>query len=102
MSAAVARWHHECFDGSGYPDGAQGQRIPLAARIVKVADVFDTKLRDSAGGDPSYAAKVLQEIVKQSGSAFDPTIVDALIKTFDEVAELYADDMFVEKLELTV
>jgi putative two-component system response regulator len=102
MSAAVARWHHECFDGSGYPDGVQGQCIPLAARIVKVADVFDTKLRDSASADPGGAAKVLQEIMKESGSAFDPTIVDALLNIFDDVAELYADGMFVEKLELAV
>jgi putative two-component system response regulator len=102
MAAAVARWHHECFDGSGYPDGVQGHRIPLAARIVKVADVFDMKLRESAGEDPSFTTTVLQEVVKQSGSAFDPIIVDALLKTFDEVAELYSDEMFVEKLELTV
>ena len=41
MAAEIARWHHECFDGSGYPDGLCGDAIPLAARIVKVADVFD-------------------------------------------------------------
>ena len=41
MAVRIARSHHECFDGSGYPDGLSGRSIPLAARIVKVADVFD-------------------------------------------------------------
>ena len=41
MAVQIARSHHECFDGSGYPDGLAGRAIPLAARIVKVADVFD-------------------------------------------------------------
>jgi putative two-component system response regulator len=100
LSAAVARWHHEWFNGSGYPDGLRGHRIPLAARIVRLADAFDTKLRRSADGEPCSATKVRDEIVRARGSEFDPTIVDALLATFDEIAELYADDMFVEKLEL--
>jgi putative two-component system response regulator len=100
-SAAVARWHHECFDGSGYPDGIRGQRIPLAARIVKVADVFDTTIRNLTRDDLSDLIKVRDEILEAQGSRFDPMIVEALLKTFDEITELYTDDMFAETLELT-
>jgi cyclic di-GMP phosphodiesterase len=84
MAAEVARWHHECFDGSGYPDGLRGEAIPLAARIVKVADVFDalTTVRVyKPGYEPSYAR---EQIVGGTGSDFDPLVVDAMLRVFDE------------------
>jgi putative two-component system response regulator len=100
MAAAVARWHHECFDGSGYPDGIHGQCIPLAARIVKVADTFDTTLAHSEATLLESVVRVRDELVQARGCAFDPIIVDALCQTFEEIAEVYQDDMFVETLQL--
>jgi response regulator RpfG family c-di-GMP phosphodiesterase len=101
MSAAVARWHHECFDGSGYPDGLRGQVIPLAARIVKVADAYDTSLRGLGSQTSADLLSVRDGIGRASGSEFDPAIVQAFLSNFDEISDLYVDDMFVETLELT-
>ena len=77
MAAGIARWHHERFDGSGYPDGLSGQNIPLAARIVALADVYDalTSVRVyKAAYDPRQARDM---IIAASGTQFDPAIVDA-------------------------
>jgi putative two-component system response regulator len=101
MSAAVARWHHECFDGTGYPDGISGQRIPLAARIVSVADVFDVSLREMSRSEPADLSRVRDQIAGYQAPKFDPVIVNALQKTFDEVADLYVSEMFVETLQLS-
>jgi putative two-component system response regulator len=88
MAAEVARWHHECFDGSGYPDGLSGDAIPLAARIVKVADVFDA-MTTARVYKPSQDPLVARdEIVVAAGSQFDPRVVDAMLRTFDEFLEL--------------
>ena len=71
----IARWHHENFDGSGYPDGLRHERIPLEARIVRVADAFDgiTSIR------PYHQARsiewALAELQRHAGSQFDPELV---------------------------
>ena len=70
--------HHERFDGGGYPSGAGGQEIPLAARIVAVADVFDAATADrpyARGYDREEAMRVMAVM---RGGAFDPEVVDAL------------------------
>jgi putative two-component system response regulator len=87
MAAAIARWHHECVDGSGYPDGLCGDAIPLAARIVKVADVFDA-ITTARVYKPSYSPSVARdEIVAGAGTQFDPLVVDAMLQLFDEFAD---------------
>ena len=71
----IALTHHECWDGSGYPHGIKGEAIPLAGRIVSVADVFDalTHVRSyKKAWSPEESAA---EIVRLSGSKFDPRIV---------------------------
>ncbi len=71
--------HHERFDGTGYPAGIAGREIPLEARVVAVADVWDALTTDRAyrpGWEPSRA---LAHIVAGSGSQFDPTVVRALV-----------------------
>jgi len=77
--ACAVRHHHERFDGSGYPDGLAGESIPLAARIVTVADVFDavTSNRPYRTALPVEAAR--EEIVRGRGTHFDPQVADAFL-----------------------
>jgi putative two-component system response regulator len=88
MAAEIARWHHECFDGSGYPDGLIGQAIPLAARIVQVADVFDAITSARVYKQKQSAEEARQFIQAGQGQAFDPLVVDALLRVCDELRDL--------------
>jgi putative nucleotidyltransferase with HDIG domain len=74
----VVRWHHERWDGDGYPDGKRGEQIPLAARIVAVADAFQAMIepRPYRRGRTEQAA--LEEIRRNAGTQFDPHCVEAL------------------------
>jgi putative nucleotidyltransferase with HDIG domain len=91
--ACAVRHHHERFDGSGYPDGLSGEDIPLAARIVTVADVFDavTSNRPYRTALPIEAAR--QEIVRGRGTHFDPQVADAFlgvpVERLTEIARHY-------------
>ena len=78
--AEIALYHHERYDGSGYPEGLSGEDIPLAARIVAVADVYDALISERSykpAWDPARAAKL---IVDGRGTLFDPLVVDAFIR----------------------
>jgi putative two-component system response regulator len=75
---AVVRSHHERWDGSGYPDGKQGEEIPLAARIVAVADAFQAMIEPRPYREPRTRASALAEIASESGRQFDPSCVGAL------------------------
>jgi GAF domain-containing protein len=77
----VARSHHERWDGSGYPDGLRGEEIPLAARVVSVADVYDALISVRPYKHAWRADEALAEIVAHSGSHFDPRVVSA----FEEI-----------------
>jgi HD-GYP domain-containing protein (c-di-GMP phosphodiesterase class II) len=74
------RHHHERFDGKGYPDGLRGEEIPLLARIVSVADAFDSMVRERPYGYSISREAALEEIRANSGAQFDPRVVDALIR----------------------
>lgn len=88
MAAEIARWHHECFDGSGYPDGLQGEAIPLAARIVKVADVFDALTSWRVYKPAFQPTRAKEQIVQGRGTEFDPNVVEAMLQVFDELEEV--------------
>jgi putative nucleotidyltransferase with HDIG domain len=75
---AIVRSHHERWDGSGYPDGTRGEEIPLAARIVAVADAFQAMIEPRPYRAPRTQASALDEIASQSGRQFDPVCVGAL------------------------
>lgn len=84
MAAVIARHHHEKFDGSGYPAGLAGEEIPLAARIVAVADAYDA-LTSVRPYKPAYAAEEAHAIiVRDSGRHFDPAIIAAFCRCFDD------------------
>jgi len=76
----IARSHHERWDGSGYPDGLKGASIPLAARIVTVADVFDALTHARPYKKPWSIEASLTEMERLSGKHFDPEILDVFLK----------------------
>ena len=92
LGAAIARSHHERFDGSGYPDGLAGQGIPLEARVVAVADVFDsiTARRPYKAADTVEAGMAV--LARGAGRQFDPECVRAFAARRGEVHRLVAAD----------
>ncbi|HBI52626.1 MAG TPA: two-component system response regulator, partial [Ruminococcaceae bacterium] len=83
-AARSARWHHEHYDGKGYPDGLSGTDIPENARIICVADSYDamTSRRPYQALRPQ--AEVRAEIIRCKGTQFDPVIADAMVRIIDE------------------
>lgn len=76
----IIRCHHERFDGKGYPDGLKRDKIPLLARILSVADVYDAINSDRAYRKKMEEKKILQIMSDGSGSQFDPLVVDAFMR----------------------
>ncbi len=74
----IAKYHHKRFDGEGYPDGLKGEEIPLVARIVCVTDAVDSIVRDKVYQRGVSRRAARSEIVRNSGTQFDPKIVAAL------------------------
>lgn len=89
MAYNVANHHHERFDGSGYPDGLKGEEIPLEARIMMVADVFDALLSKRVYKEAFDQETVKDIIQKENGKMFDPAIGDILLNKFDEFVNVY-------------
>ena len=84
MGIAISRHHHEKWDGSGYPQGLSGEDIPLAARIMAVADVYDA-LSSIRCYKPAFSHEYSREVIMQkSGSHFDPEVVNAFVDLQDE------------------
>lgn len=86
LAYSVAMYHHEKWDGSGYPHGLKGEEIPVEARIVAVADVFDALTNKRPYKEAWTVEDALAEINKQSGLHFDPEVVNALIESLDEIS----------------
>ena len=78
--AVAVRHHHERFDGSGYPDGLRGSDIPLAARVIAVADTFDALSSNRSYRPATTLDKALDEIVQVANRHFDPEIVAAITR----------------------
>lgn len=76
-AAQIARSHHERWDGTGYPDGLTGEKIPLFARIVSVVDAFDAIVDDRPYSVARPVSVALARLRKAAGSQFDPKVVDA-------------------------
>jgi len=89
MAASIARSHHEHWDGSGYPDGLAGEDIPIAARIVAVADVYDALVSNRPYRDAMPDAEAVAVIDAGSGRQFDPRVVEAFHR-WREIAPLAA------------
>ena len=75
-----ARYHHERYDGKGYPEGKAGEDIPLIARMICVADSFDAMNTNRVYRDKLSKEKVIQEIETNKGKQFDPQVADVMLK----------------------
>ena len=82
--ALGAHWHHERYDGNGYPDGLKGNEIQEQARILAVADTYDAMTSNRSYRDALPQDKVRQEIEEQKGKQFDPEFADIMLRMIDE------------------
>ena len=80
----IVRHHHERFDGTGYPDGSKDEEIPLAARILTVADSFDAMISDRAYKRTRTRGEAMMELFRCRGTHFDPRCVDAFVEVLAE------------------
>ncbi|NEW07434.1 response regulator [Paenibacillus sp. SYP-B3998] len=81
LARTIALSHHEKWDGTGYPQGLKGEEIPLAGRIVAIADFYDALTHERPYKQAWSQEEALTEILKQRGIHFDPKVVDAFIST---------------------
>ena len=94
MGIDIAKYHHERWDGKGYPDGLSGENIPLSARIMSIADVYDALSSKRTYKDAFPHKKCLEIIQEGKGTQFDPDLIDVFMKIQDEFAltrQLYGD-----------
>ena len=84
----LATYHHEWWNGRGYPDGLKGEEIPLAARIMAVADVFDALVSKRCYKDGFSFEKSMDIIREESGTHFDPLVAGAFLNASDEVRKV--------------
>ena len=78
----IALSHHEKWDGSGYPNGLEGEAIPIAARIVAVADEFDALISRRPYKEAWSLIKAIETIKKEAGTHFDPRVVEAFLSLY--------------------
>ena len=90
LAYTVALYHHEKWDGTGYPYGLKGEEIPIEARIVAIADVFDALLSKRPYKEAWPIDKVVEEIKSQSNRHFDPAVVEALLNCLPDLIAINA------------
>ena len=88
LAQQVALSHHEKWNGSGYPEGLEGENIPLEARICCVVDVFDALISERPYKQPWSVDDALAEIKKCGGTMFDPELADVFVKLEDDVRDI--------------
>lgn len=83
----ICRWHHERYDGKGYPDGLKGEEIPIAAQVVSIADVYDA-LTSERVYKPAYThEKAIEMILNGECGAFSPLMLECLLDIKDAICE---------------
>jgi putative two-component system response regulator len=99
----IAYTHHEKWDGSGYPNGLKGEEIPVSGRLMAIADVYDALISKRVYKQPFSHAKAMDIITKDSGTHFDPVMVENLLAIEDEFLQIASSlaDSQEEKQALT-
>ncbi len=82
-----ARWHHERYDGTGYPDGLSGENIPVEARIIAVADSYDAMSSRRSYRNILSQEKIRRELINGKGKQFDPVFADIMLAMMSEDTE---------------
>jgi len=95
------RWHHERWDGKGYPDGIASDTIPLGARIIMIADTIDAMSTDRPYRKALSFEKVVSELIKYRGVQFDPALVDVTVNSVT-VRRLVSDKDFLAEQTNTI
>lgn len=88
LAAEIAMTHHEHFNGAGYPQGLAGERIPLAGRIVGLADFFDALTTERSYRPARPVAEVIEMIRSRRGEQFDPAVVDAFLRATERIEKV--------------
>ena len=89
MGKKIAYCHHEKWDGTGYPKGLKGETIPISARIMAIADVFDALNSDRLYRKALDMDSVFEYFEEEKGKQFDPHLVDILFTLKPQIEELY-------------
>jgi len=87
-AAELMLCHHEAYDGSGYPRGLRGEQIPLGARIFAVVDAYDAMRSDRPYRQGMSRSAALAELKRNSGSQFDPVVVETFLKRIDDIEKI--------------
>jgi HD superfamily phosphohydrolase YqeK len=95
------RWHHERWDGKGYPDGIAGNAIPMGARIIMIADTIDAMTTDRPYRKALPFEKVMSELIRYRGIQFDPELVDVTVNSVT-VRRLVSDKEFLAEQTLRI
>ncbi|WP_413701560.1 HD-GYP domain-containing protein [Psychromonas sp. KJ10-10] len=85
LGETLAHYHHENWDGSGYPDGLKGEKIPIEARIMAIVDVIDALGSKRSYKEPWSSEKILETIKLERGIKFQPLLVDLVEENFEEI-----------------
>ena len=80
LATEIAQYHHEKWDGSGYPEGLKGEEIPISARIMSIVDVYEALTNKTCYHEPYSHEESMEIILNESGKSFDPEIIDILSK----------------------
>ncbi|HLP97354.1 MAG TPA: membrane-associated sensor domain-containing protein [Sideroxyarcus sp.] len=94
IAREIATGHHEKWDGNGYPQGLKGKDIPISARLMAVADVYDALISKRIYKKPFSHEDAMAHILQSKGTHFDPDVIDALVaiqEEFRQIAERYKD-----------
>lgn len=89
IAREIALSHHERWDGNGYPAGKKGEEIPLAVRIVSIADVFDALVSERVYKEPYSFEKAMEIVESYKGTFFDPDIAEIFIESRDDIYAVY-------------
>ena len=85
----ICRWHHERYDGRGYPDGLKGEEIPISAQVVSLADVYDALVSERVYKKAFSSEKALEMIQNGECGSFNPLLLECLVDIRDRVKEEY-------------
>jgi HD-GYP domain-containing protein (c-di-GMP phosphodiesterase class II) len=87
-AASIVHCHHERFDGKGYPRGLAGDEVPLGARIFTIADAYDAMTSDRPYRKALTPEMAREEVLRHSGTQFDPQVVQAFLMVYDELEQI--------------